>query len=78
MELMFLPRDCISCSTVVLCFVLGPEAQPPTQWAWVGKQKEQLLGREGSMVTLALLLAKRNTAPSWVGAECACLENLHI
>lgn len=78
MELMFLPGDCISCPTVVLCFVLGPEAQPPTQWAWMGKQKEQLLGREESIFTLVPLLVKRNIAPSWVGPECSCFENLRI
>lgn len=64
--------------TVVLCFVLGPKAQPPTQWAWMEKQKEQLLGREESIFTPALPLAKRNIVPSWVGSECSCFEILLI
>jgi hypothetical protein len=42
------------------------------------KQKEQLLGREESIFTPALPLAKRNIVPSWVGSECSCFEILLI
>lgn len=39
-------------SHIVLCFMLGPEAQLPTQWAGVEQQKEQLLGREDELSSL--------------------------